>query len=54
MLSVAEFEAVKNELSSVIEPLLAIVADNKSEGMLSLRELSLTILSTICSNNREN
>ena len=54
MLSVAEHETVKQQLTSVIEPLLNIVSDNKKDGMLSLRELSLTILSTICKNNRIN
>jgi len=54
MLAIAQYDFVKGDLGHVIEPLLSVVSDSKKEGMLALRELSLTILSTICRDNRQN
>lgn len=54
MLALSQYDFLKSDLSQVIEPLLEVVADSKKEGMLALRELSLTILSTICRDNRPN
>lgn len=51
--SLCKFEVFKAELPMLIEPLIAVVADS-SEGSLSLRELSLNILSHICKDQRDN
>jgi hypothetical protein len=43
----------KAELPMLIEPLIAIVS-SQTEGSLSLKELSLNILSHICKEQRDN
>jgi len=43
----------KAELPMLIEPLISVVS-NQTEGSLSLRELSLNILSHICKEQRDN
>lgn len=52
--SIAPFDFIKAELPMVIDTLLKVVADWQKEGMLSIRELSLSILSQVCKDNRDN
>ena len=44
----------KSELPMLIEILIGVVSDIKKDGTLTLRELSLNILSEICKGQREN
>jgi hypothetical protein len=52
--AIAPVDFIKQDMSSVLEILLTIVSDSKSEGMLSIRELAISIISTLCKDNREN
>lgn len=51
--SICKIEMFKPELPMLIETLIGIV-NEKQEGCLQLRELSLNILSGICKDQREN
>lgn len=52
--SLIKFEMFKSELPMLIEILIGVVSDTKKDGTLTLRELSLNILSEICKGQREN
>jgi len=52
--AISAVEFFKADLSTLIPTLLKVIADDKREGVLNLRELSINILSNLTNNHREN
>jgi len=52
--AISAVEFYKTDLHTLISTLLKVVGDDKKEGVLNLRELSINILSNMTTNHRDN